>query len=510
MHQRISAKAPVLFALHLACPRPLFTDKGKTKLALPSEVAAQLIDAVTNVTKQWAKIIKAEERNASAKARREDRLARSRKVSIKAAAWEIMEVAYMKASDAGTLPANATQVMYVARPYIQERTGKQLDRQRFNQTLLPDYIAAHGVNWDVVYSDRGHFREPHTGHIIGLGTLAVRQYLSEMGKPELQPARFAPPRINTRGPHGCFSAVMFVEKEGFDPLWASVNLQERYDLAIKSTKGMPVTAVRRLADEMCGRYGIPLFVLHDFDKSGFSILGTLCRPTRRYVYKNQIKVIDLGLRIGDIGGLQPETIFDKGGTDKRRANLIKNGATHEEVEFLLHQRVELNAMTSRLIVDFAERKLQEHGVRKVIPNENELADAYRLFAHGHKAQEVIARKLTKLNGGSPVQIPTDLRERVARYLAEHPTARGTKPWRQFSGNRASVQSVQSGSSTTMYWPVSASLNPDLVNSRIVPLVPERVSADLGLTRKPPVAAQALPSAGQAASQGKVPKFYNSE
>jgi hypothetical protein len=84
------------------------------------------------------------------------------------------------------------------------------------------------------------------------------------------------------------------------------NLQERYDLAIKSAKRMPVRAVRRLADEMCGRYGILLFVLHDFDHSGFSILGTLCKPTRRYVYNNQITVIDLGLRIGGIGGLQPQ------------------------------------------------------------------------------------------------------------------------------------------------------------------------------------------------------------
>jgi hypothetical protein len=313
--------------------------------------------------------------------------------------------------------------MYSARPHIQDRTGKQLNDAYFTQVLLPDYSAENDVDWDVVYDDRGHFREPHTGLIIGLGTLAVRQYLNEIGEPKLITAGFAPPRIETKGPHGCFSAVMFVGKEGFDQLWESVYLQERYDLGIKSTKGMSVTAVRKLADEMCGRYGIPLFTLHDFDKSGFSILGTLRDDTRRYTYSNEITITDLGLRLGDIDGLQSEDVFDRGNEDARRANLLKNGATQEEVEFLLTQRVELNAMTARQLFDFVERKLQEYGIRKVIPDKAELEDTYRLFARGREAKEIVDRELAKLNSGSPVQVPADLRERVAEYLAAHPAAR---------------------------------------------------------------------------------------
>jgi DNA topoisomerase VI subunit B len=421
--QRIGANTPIVFALHLACPRLAFTDKGKTRLDLPLSVKHQLLEAVEGVTKRWAKTIKAEERNASARAHRLDRLCRSRTVSIKEAAYDVMEEAYMAASDSDTLPANARQVMYAARGKIQERTGKQLNDAYFTQVLLPDYIAENDADWDVVYDDRGHFREPHTGLVFGLGTLAVRQYLSEIGKPKLQGPQLKPASIETRGPHGCFGAVMFIEKEGFDPLWESVNLRERFDISIKSTKGMSVTAVRQLADEMCGRYGIPLLVLHDFDKSGFSILGTLRNDTRRYTYKNQITVIDLGLRMDDIGDLQSEDVFDRGDEDKRYANLVGNGATQEEAEFLLERRVELNAMTSRQLIDFVERKLWEHGIGKVIPDENELGDAYRLFAHGREAAQIIEHELAKLGGGSPVQIPTDLHERVTHYLAEHPTAR---------------------------------------------------------------------------------------
>jgi DNA topoisomerase VI subunit B len=422
-HQRISAKTPVVFALHLACPHFAFTDKGKTRLTLPSKMNGEIVGAVEHVTKRWAKTIKAEERDASARTRRLDRLCRSHTISIKHAAWEAMEDAYMAASDNDSLPANARQVMYAARIEIQERTGKQLNDAYFTQTLLPDYIAENGVGWDVVYDDRGHFREPHTGTVIGLGTLAVRDYLATAGKPKLQGLHLKPANIETRGPHGCFSAVMFVEKEGFEPLWQSVDLAERYDLAIMSTKGMSVTACRQLADEMCGKYGIPLLVLHDFDKSGFSTIGTLREATRRYTYENEISVIDLGLRLADIDGLQSEDVFDRGNEDARRSNLRKNGATNKEIEFLLHRRVELNAMTSRQLVDFVERKLRKHGIGKVIPNKEELAEAYRLFVRGREMAQIIEPELARLNGGSRVQVPANLRKRVIRYLALHPTAR---------------------------------------------------------------------------------------
>jgi hypothetical protein len=80
-------------------------------------------------------------------------------------------------------------------------------------------------------------------------------------------------------------------------------------------------------------------------------------------------------------------------------------------------------MTSRQLVDFVERKLRQHGIGKVIPDKDELAEAYRLFARGKEAAQIIEHELAKLNGGSPVQVPADLRKRVRRYLAEHPTAR---------------------------------------------------------------------------------------
>ena len=54
----------------------------------------------------------------------------------------------------------------------------------------------------------------------------------------------------------------------FDPAF---KLAERYDIAIMSTKGMSNTASRELIDKFCGDIPrCPLYVLHDFDKAGFS------------------------------------------------------------------------------------------------------------------------------------------------------------------------------------------------------------------------------------------------
>lgn len=72
-------------------------------------------------------------------------------------------------------------------------------------------------------------------------------------------------------------------------------LAQRFDLAIMSSKGMSVVAARELADEVCHAWGVPLFILRDFDKAGFSIrAGFMQKQSRRYTFKNQIKVHDLG------------------------------------------------------------------------------------------------------------------------------------------------------------------------------------------------------------------------
>jgi hypothetical protein len=269
-----------------------------------------------------------------------DRMTRERGVSFKEAAAEIMEEAYHKVSGGGTLPANARQLMYAARGHIQEKTGRQLDSNYFTQTLLPDYMEENdALDWDVAYDARGHFTEPHDNgeNSFGIGTLEVRDYLAAMSDPSVTDASISQAKVETSGPSGNFGAVLFIEKEGFAPLFKKAQIAEKYDIAIMSTKGMSVVAARLLVDEMCSDHDIPLLLLHDFDKAGFLIAGTLQRDTRRYEFQNSIEVVDLGLSLADVEamGLQSEyQHHPKARKSALIANLHENGASEEEIAFM--------------------------------------------------------------------------------------------------------------------------------------------------------------------------------
>lgn len=158
---------------------------------------------------------KAEERDTSARLRRDDRLIYyARPIGLKQAAYSVMEEAYMAASAGGTLPANPRQIMYAARPKILAISDKDhLDSQYFCQTLLVNYIHEHGCDWDVVWDDRGHFAEPHTDRRIGLGTLAVRRYVASYASPGFEEAGFAEATIETYGPQAATAVCSILKRK---------------------------------------------------------------------------------------------------------------------------------------------------------------------------------------------------------------------------------------------------------------------------------------------------------
>ena len=49
---------------------------------------------------------------------REREAVKQEEITIKKAAWKVMRLAYLKASDNGRLPANMRQIMYAARPLM--------------------------------------------------------------------------------------------------------------------------------------------------------------------------------------------------------------------------------------------------------------------------------------------------------------------------------------------------------------------------------------------------------
>jgi hypothetical protein len=168
-------------------------------------------------------------------------------------------------------------------------------------------------------------------------------------------------------------------------------------------------------------------VLRDFDVSGFSIFGTLGTDSRRYTFDADVDPIDIGLRLDDVldEGLQSERVRVDS-VEARRSKLEEHGATAEEIEFLatpdddgMCQRIELNAMTSPQLLAFVERKLQEHGADKVVP-ESEVMDQH--------ARRLIEQRLTKkalaelhndiAKQAANAELPEDLRDKVENLLMQ--------------------------------------------------------------------------------------------
>jgi hypothetical protein len=338
---------------------------------------------------------------------------------------------------------------HVRRAAVHPEGGRwELQSKYFTQVLLPDYIEEFGCyHWKTGYDPRGHLVEPHDGKILSLGTAEVRHFLKDIRDPVHMAAELTGANIEFNGPKNNWSGLLFIEKEGFGPLMREARFADRYDLATMSTKGMSVTAARELADSICSKFDIPLLTFRDFDKTGFSISGTLQRDTRRYEFKNSIEVIELGLSLDDVKALGLDfeyQVIKKGRKDVLVDNLYENGATAEEVAFMFAdwekhpgclRRVELNALTSPQFVQFLDDKLQQHGIEKVVPQAAELATAYSLFIRNAKVEAVVEEAIDNMDDDDEeIEVPKDLEQQVRKYLEDHPTAR----WDQ------AVQSVANG------------------------------------------------------------------
>lgn len=259
-----------------------------------------------------------------------------------------------------------------------------------------------------------------------LGGIQVRKYLKNWDSdinefPKVSFSRC----LQTVGPKHRFNSVLFIEKEGFDQILEDAEISKKYDIAVMSTKGIPVGAACELASHLCEPEGVRLFVLHDFDVAGFKIVNTLRNGTRMY---DGVPVIDLGLRLEDVEGLQSEPVVYNQQADPRDY-LLDCGATWEECEFLvtdqrgktwIGERVELNAMTSEQLIILLEGKFDEHKVKKLVPNKTTLESAFKRAFYCQtlieKSPEIQKDVKAELNLR---KIPTDLHKSVRQLLEEN-------------------------------------------------------------------------------------------
>jgi hypothetical protein len=135
-------------------------------------------------------------------------------------------------------------------------------------------------------------------------------------------------------------------------------------------------------------------------------------------------VIDIGLRLKDVErfGLESEPVVFEKSAAALRKNSERYGATEAEIAFLIdgEQRVELNAMSTSQLLELIETALIEHGVKKVIPDADTLAAAYRANVEYFQAQEAINEVIEKTRSEvSEIPVPGDLTEQVEGYLKDN-------------------------------------------------------------------------------------------
>ena len=377
--------------------------------------AKSIINAVESVTKPWAKQRKAEERGS----RRPRMYYCSDRVNFTEVAEDILPEAYMHGSGDGKYTISQRNFFYAAREAFREATGREIDFSYFSQTILRKYLNTHDVDWKVTADPRGTFIIPNTTFKkrIPVGTLQIDEYLrndrNEIGNDDLDAT--IPIEWPSMAEGQRYAAVLYIEKEGFEPMMNEARIAERFDLALLSCKGQSVVAARKLVDHVCSEIGVPLFVVHDFDTAGFQIANSLTKVSKdaeyadrvAYHFENEINVTDFGLRLADVKKYELAS-------EKCKPTYGTEGMTSKEIEFMRSgRRVELNAFTAPQFIEWLEGKLQKHLPNRLIPTDDILDQAYRRAVAVSSINSQLEKiRSTALEEAASANIPKSLRQKI--------------------------------------------------------------------------------------------------
>ena len=155
-----------------------------------------------------------------------ERQERADRISLKEAAFAVLEEAFEAASGGGQYPVSVRTLYYQVRPRVQVyNTGRELDFNYFPQSLMQDYQRLHGPLPGLYYEPRGILYEPHSDSRLELGTREVADY---------------------RFPPWTFNKILYVEKQGLWPVLQEARLGERHDMGIVAGQGYATEACRSL------------------------------------------------------------------------------------------------------------------------------------------------------------------------------------------------------------------------------------------------------------------------
>jgi hypothetical protein len=317
-----------------------------------------------------------------------------------------LEAAVAKASGHGAYRFSPRQIFYVIRPIVRETVGAELQWGNF-ETIIGDHELEQGEIAGMYRDPRGTLYHPHRRDSIPLGTLQVERY---------------------RRPEWTFNKILFIEKEGFFEALKEATWPERHDCALVTSKGQPTRAARDLLD-LLGETGeeILFFAVHDADAAGTLIYQSLQEATRARPGR-RVRVINLGLEPEEALAMDLEVEdVDAGERRKPIAAYVPDAWR----DWLRHNRVELNAMTTPQFIAWLDDKMAAFGNGKLVPPARvlttELSETLESRLHRQITEQILREARIEEKVAAAVQkmglpVPEALCAVVQRALADQPAA----------------------------------------------------------------------------------------
>jgi len=282
------------------------------------------------------------------------------RVSIKKAAFDVLEDAVAHASSNFSHKITARQVYYAVRDRVTRLHGIEITDTYFTQTLLPEYIAIEEpCHWPLINFDaRGSASEPHDGEKkIPLSTEGLINFKYRFEGQESAEIKFG--------------AVLYIEKEQFGEILAPI--ANEFDILLVEAKGQPTTAERELLQWAAAK-DLPVLVFADLDVSGLQISESLRLGSKRHPERIPAERIGLHLKHVHEFQLNPEP-YKPG---KAQVTWLEKSETdHEERSFVLRQRCELNHLTTQQMLNLLRGELEAAGVQKLRPSTGQIELALR-------------------------------------------------------------------------------------------------------------------------------------
>ena len=181
---------------------------------------------------------------------------------------------------------------------------------------------------------------------------------------------------------GCANKVIIVEKEGLYTMMKANKFDVRLDTVLAYTSGFTTEAGRNMLIDAQSR-GLNVCVLHDYDVAGLLIYSTLTKPTKRLdTYLSGEGLYDLGLNweviteIRKSRDMTPESVSLNKSHVTALGNMLDEGLiSGEEYDLLRDGRIELNQLTPLELLEWLEKRLEDLGLWKTIPEQCDLDDA---------------------------------------------------------------------------------------------------------------------------------------